>query len=96
MFVVVVFSGVNHYLQVVVFASAIISYEGQDTYVWLLERFVEMMKRKSPKSVITDSDLSMKIAIQRVFPKAHHYLCGWHLLRNATSNVARPKFTPRV
>ena len=89
----VVFSGVNHHLQTIVFASVIITNEIQDTCVWLLERFVEVMKRKSPKLVITDGDLSMKIAIQRVFPEAHHRLCGWHLLRNAISNVTKPKFT---
>lgn len=37
--------------------------------------------------MITDGDLAMKNAISRVFPNAHHRLCAWHLLRNASSNV---------
>ncbi|RYQ83017.1 hypothetical protein Ahy_B10g101633 [Arachis hypogaea] len=35
----------------------------------------------------------MKSAIEQVFPEAHHRLCAWHLLRNATSNIGKPKFT---
>ncbi|RYR68230.1 hypothetical protein Ahy_A03g014709 [Arachis hypogaea] len=35
----------------------------------------------------------MKSAIEQVFPDAHHRLCAWHLLRNATSNIGKPKFT---
>ena len=89
----VVFSGVNHHLQTIVFATAIISSENERTYVWLLEKLVDAMKGRSPKSVITDGDLAMKNAIRKVFPEAHHRLCGWHLLRNATSHVSKPKFT---
>ncbi|RYQ94929.1 hypothetical protein Ahy_B08g089901 [Arachis hypogaea] len=35
----------------------------------------------------------MKSAIEQVFPEAYHRLCAWHLLRNATSNIGKPKFT---
>ena len=59
----VVFSKVNYHLQIIVFTSAIIFDEGQDTYMWLLERFVEVMKKKNPKLVIIDGDLSMRNAI---------------------------------
>ncbi|MCI18697.1 protein FAR1-RELATED SEQUENCE 5-like, partial [Trifolium medium] len=53
----------------------------------LLEQFMEAVEGKVPISVITDGDLAMKNAIWRVFPRAHHRLCAWHLLRNAISNV---------
>ena len=89
---VVVFSRVNHHLQTVVFGIGIVSDETGDTYVWLLEKFVEVMKGKLPKSVIIDGDSVMKRAIGRVFPEAHHRLYGWHLLRNATSHVSNPRF----
>ncbi|KAL4287344.1 hypothetical protein AHAS_Ahas19G0176800 [Arachis hypogaea] len=51
------------------------------------------MKRKAPVSIITDGDRQIKSAIEQVFPKAHHRLCAWHLLRNAMSNIRKPKFT---
>ncbi|RYR31519.1 hypothetical protein Ahy_B01g056323 [Arachis hypogaea] len=50
-------------------------------------------KGKAPQSVITNGDPAMRIAIQSVFPDAHHRLCAWHLLRNATINICDPRFT---
>jgi hypothetical protein len=91
----VIFSGVNHHNQSVIFGSAIVGDETEDTYVWLLQQFLEAMGGKAPVSVITDGDLSMRNAIRRVFPHAHHRLCAWHLARNATSNIKNPKFVPK-
>ncbi|XP_016186187.1 protein FAR1-RELATED SEQUENCE 5-like [Arachis ipaensis] len=51
------------------------------------------MKGKAPMSIITDGDRQMKSAIEQVFPEAHHRICAWHLLRNTTSNIEKPKFT---
>ncbi|GAU28458.1 hypothetical protein TSUD_294620 [Trifolium subterraneum] len=65
----------------------------EGTYVWLLETFLEAMQGKMPNSVITDGDLAMRNAIRRVFPKAHHRLCAWHLARNANCNVKNSRFT---
>ncbi|XP_052109274.1 protein FAR1-RELATED SEQUENCE 5-like [Arachis duranensis] len=90
---VVIFSGVNHHNQTVVFGAAIVSNERKSTYVWLLKQLLIAMKGKTPTSVITDGHHSMVIAIQEVFPNAHHRLCAWHLMRNATSNIHKPQFT---
>jgi hypothetical protein len=90
---VVVFSGVNHHNQTIVFGIAIVANEIEDTYVWLLETFLEAMQGKMPIFVITDGDLAMRNAIRRVFSKAHHRLCAWHLARNATCNVKSTRFT---
>lgn len=84
---VVVFSGVNNHNQTTIFASAVVANETEETYVWLLEQFVEAMKGKPPLSVITDGDMAMKNAIKKVFPGAHHRLCAWHLIRNAARNI---------
>lgn len=92
----VVFSGVNHHNQSIVFASAIVGNETEKTYVWLLECFMEAMDAKSPSSVITDGDLAMRNAIKKVFPNSHHRLCAWHLIRNATNNVGNVKFIAKL
>ncbi|KAJ1380127.1 Zinc finger, SWIM-type [Sesbania bispinosa] len=54
------------------------------------------MRGKLPSSVITDGDLAMRNAIRSEFPYAHHRLCAWHLLRNATSNISNPRFTSKL
>ncbi|XP_057719811.1 protein FAR1-RELATED SEQUENCE 5-like [Arachis stenosperma] len=89
----VVFSGVNHHNQTVVFAAALVADEKKETYVWLLQQLQTSMKGKAPVSIIIDGDRQMKSAIEQVFPEAHHRLYTWHLLRNATSNIGKPKFT---
>jgi len=33
----------------------------------------------------------MRNAIKKIFPNAHHRLCAWHLLRNASSNIGIPE-----
>jgi hypothetical protein len=91
----VIFSGVNHHNQSVIFGSAIVGDETEDTYVWLLENFVEAMGGKLPVSVITDGDTAMRNAIVKIFPDAHHRLCAWHLIRNATSNIKNLQFVPK-
>ncbi|XP_016206315.1 protein FAR1-RELATED SEQUENCE 5-like [Arachis ipaensis] len=90
---VIVLSRVNHHNQTCVFAAALVSYESQDSYKWVLQRFLECMWGKAPKAVITDGDPSMRLAIMYVFSDAHHRLCTWHLLRNATAHVSQPCFT---
>ncbi|KAL4300940.1 hypothetical protein AHAS_Ahas17G0251100 [Arachis hypogaea] len=90
---VIVFFGVNHHNQTCVFGAAMVSSETQMTYVWVLGRFLECMGEKVPKAIITDGDRAMRLTIQEVFPEAHHRFCAWHLLKNATVNVCKPRFT---
>lgn len=92
----VIFSGVNHHNKSVIFGSAIVGDETEESYIWLLETFVEAMEGKRSVSVITDGDLSMRKAIKSVFPNAHHRLCVWHLIRNVNSNIKDPKFLPKL
>ncbi|KAL5162291.1 Protein FAR1-RELATED SEQUENCE 5 [Glycine soja] len=73
--------------ETIVFAAAIVTDEIEETYVWLLEQFLETMKGKTPCSIITDGDLAMRNAITRVMAGVFHRLCAWHLLRNALSHV---------
>ncbi|KAH1210303.1 Protein FAR1-RELATED SEQUENCE 5 [Glycine max] len=87
LFPFVVFSGVNHHNQTIVFGTAIMTDETEETYVWFLEKFLEAMKGKTPCSIITDGDLAIRNAITRVMPGVFHRLCAWHLLSNALSHV---------
>ncbi|RYR51579.1 hypothetical protein Ahy_A06g026579 isoform F [Arachis hypogaea] len=53
------------------------------------------MKGKTPTSIITDGAMAIRNAVRDVFPEVRHRLCAWHLIRNATSNVGNPSFTPK-
>ncbi|RYQ91401.1 hypothetical protein Ahy_B09g097280 [Arachis hypogaea] len=77
----------------IIFAAALICNEKKDTYRWLLQQLKVAMNGKAPVSVITDDDLSMKFAIEKEFPNAHHRLCAWHLVHNTTSNIGKPQLT---
>lgn len=93
----VVFSGLNHHNQSIVFVVAVVGNETEETYMWLFDQFVLAMGTgKTTVSIITDGDVPMPNAIRQVLPSAHHRLCAWHLLQNATSNVKNPKFVSRL
>ncbi|KAF1869300.1 hypothetical protein Lal_00018392 [Lupinus albus] len=79
---------VNYHKQMTVFVVDVVSNEIEETYVWLLEA----MNGKQPKCVITDGDLSMKNAIKRVFPEAHHKLCVRHICNNVGKNIKKNNF----
>ncbi|XP_057456813.1 protein FAR1-RELATED SEQUENCE 5-like [Lotus japonicus] len=89
---IVVLVGVNHHCQTIVFGTAVLTNEKEESYVWVLEQFLAAMKGKQPAVVITDGAPAMRNAITRLLPKAHHRLCAWHLLQNAQRNVGDSNF----
>ncbi|XP_062118328.1 protein FAR-RED IMPAIRED RESPONSE 1-like [Humulus lupulus] len=89
------FFGVNHHFRTVVFAVALLYDEKEDTYIWLLEEFLQCMNNKLPQVVVTDGDKAMAKAIEKVMPNAVHRLCAWHLQKNVTINVPHPIFKTR-
>ncbi|KAF1862302.1 hypothetical protein Lal_00026828 [Lupinus albus] len=91
-FPVVIFSGVNHHKQTIMFVPAVVLNVTDETYVWLLEKFLDATNGKQPKFVITDGDLSMKNAIKRVFLEARHRLCAWHICSNAGEKIKKNNF----
>ncbi|XP_025611603.1 protein FAR1-RELATED SEQUENCE 5-like [Arachis hypogaea] len=91
----VIFSGVNHHNQTIIFAAMLIVDETTDTYIWLLHQLMFAIKGKTPTSIITDGAMAIRNAVRDVFPEVRHRLCAWHLLRNATSNVENPSFTSK-
>ncbi|CAN1181135.1 Protein FAR1-RELATED SEQUENCE 2 [Linum perenne] len=50
------------------------------------------MGGKKPTAVITDGDHAMSIAITKVFPKATHRLCSWHLDKNVAQHMKDTQF----
>ncbi|OMP06267.1 Zinc finger, PMZ-type [Corchorus olitorius] len=79
--------GVNNHNQTIVFAFALFNNETIETYIWILETFLEAMSGKRPKSVCTDGCQSMRAAIRTVLPGVPHRLCAWHVARNANRRI---------
>ncbi|XP_025635762.1 protein FAR1-RELATED SEQUENCE 5-like [Arachis hypogaea] len=91
----VIFSGVNHHNQTIVFAAVLIVEETTDTYIWLVRQLMFAMKGKTPTSIITDGAMVIRNAVRDIFSEVRHRLCAWHFIRNATSNIGNPSFTSK-
>ncbi|KAK3229706.1 hypothetical protein Dsin_001587 [Dipteronia sinensis] len=59
-----------------------------ESFVWLLESFLESIGNKQPKTIFTDEDKAMENAIKIVLKETRHRLCTWHITKNATQHLA--------
>ncbi|XP_073015699.1 protein FAR1-RELATED SEQUENCE 5-like [Primulina eburnea] len=74
------FVGVNHHHQTIIFGCGFLSDEKTDSFVWLLNKFLDVMPKGAPNLIITDQDPAITKAIAEVFPKTIHRYCLWHIL----------------
>ncbi|KAG6727912.1 hypothetical protein I3842_02G147700 [Carya illinoinensis] len=68
----VLFSGVNHHHQTIMFGCALL----------------EAMLGRAPSTIITDDDKAMAKAIAVVLPNTNHRLCLWHILQKFPEHLA--------
>lgn len=80
--------GINGHGRTIVFGWALLQDESADTFTWLFETFMEVMKWKKPGIILTDQDAGMKAAVPRVFPDARHRVCLWHIFKNVRENMS--------
>jgi histone-lysine N-methyltransferase SETD2 len=59
-------------------AFSFIQSEKEEDFVWVLQNLALQLP-VYPKVVVTDRDLALMKAIDRVFPLASHILCQWHI-----------------
>ncbi|KAK3188637.1 hypothetical protein Dsin_028198 [Dipteronia sinensis] len=83
----VVFVGLNHHRETVIFAGILMYDETTDSFIWLFETFLQAMSGKALKTIFTDQDTAMAKAILHVMPCTYHRLCTWHIMQNALKNV---------
>lgn len=81
------FVGINHHKQNVLFGMAVLSDETESSFEWLFNTFLDAMNRKQPELIFSNQCQTMVNAIEKVFPKAHHCLCHWHINQNAPSHL---------
>lgn len=68
---------------------AFLSSETSADYIWVLECLAQLyqtLEIPSPTLVITDMEMALINAIQRVCPAANHALCLWHVDKNVLAN----------
>nr|XP_027120394.1 protein FAR1-RELATED SEQUENCE 5-like [Coffea arabica] len=70
---------VNHHYQSILFGGALVWDETEESFVWLLQTWLEAMFGCPPKTVITDQDTAITNAVARVLPHSTHHFCMWHI-----------------
>ncbi|XP_044397311.1 protein FAR1-RELATED SEQUENCE 7 isoform X3 [Triticum aestivum] len=59
---IVIFSGVNHHVQPVIFGCALLVDESEESFVWLFEKWLEAMHVRPPVSFVTELNQEMAAA----------------------------------
>ncbi|XP_027182119.1 protein FAR1-RELATED SEQUENCE 5-like [Coffea eugenioides] len=72
-------TGVNHHYQSILFGGALLWDETEESFVWLLQTWLEAMLGCPPKIVITDQDIAITNVVARVLPHSTHHFCMWHI-----------------
>ncbi|XP_020274753.1 protein FAR1-RELATED SEQUENCE 5-like [Asparagus officinalis] len=85
----VLFIGVNHHKQAVVFGSAFLYDESVNSLKWLFETFKVAMGGKQPKTILTDRSPVIKEAVAAVWPGTNHRYCVWHIYQNAIEQLSQ-------
>ncbi|KAG6495182.1 hypothetical protein ZIOFF_042973 [Zingiber officinale] len=81
------FVGVNHHGQSILLGCGLLSSEDLETFKWLFKSWLTCMLECAPKAIITDQCRAMAIAIEEIFPYAHHHLCLWHIMKKLPAKL---------
>ncbi|KAM6582662.1 hypothetical protein CsatB_009664 [Cannabis sativa] len=91
-----VWLGVNNHFRSTIFGFALLSDESSDTYTWATKTFIDCMGGVTPKTVITDGDPAIRLAINVTMPEVVHRLCYWHIHKKAAIAVKDPEFLRKL
>ncbi|KAK4342408.1 hypothetical protein RND71_038224 [Anisodus tanguticus] len=79
--------GVNHHFQFLLLGCALVGDDSSSTFTWLMRTWLRAVGGQRPKVAITDDDISVKEAVEDVFPKAQHCFCLWHVMGKVSQNL---------
>lgn len=82
------FTGMDNHGRPVNFAAGLLSNEDAASFSWLFNKFVDCMGAP-PSLIITDQDLGMKAAIERVLVGTRHRWCMWHIMLKLAEKVSK-------
>ncbi|XP_022873788.1 protein FAR1-RELATED SEQUENCE 5-like [Olea europaea var. sylvestris] len=77
----VLFVGVNHHGQSILFGCGLVSNENTETFVWLFKKWLQCMNDQAPIGIIIDQDKVMQNTIEIVFQKMKHRWRLWHIMK---------------
>ncbi|KAF4396731.1 hypothetical protein F8388_004699 [Cannabis sativa] len=86
-----VWLGVNNHFRSTIFGFALLSDESSDTYTWATKTCIDCMGGVTPKTVVTDGDPAIRLAINVTMPEVVHRLCYWHIHKKAAIAVKDPE-----
>ncbi|XP_044397310.1 protein FAR-RED IMPAIRED RESPONSE 1 isoform X2 [Triticum aestivum] len=76
---IVIFSGVNHHVQPVIFGCALLVDESEESFVWLFEKWLEAMHVRPPVSFVTELNQEMAAAAAKVaVQQLEQAICNFH------------------
>ncbi|XP_074267130.1 protein FAR1-RELATED SEQUENCE 5-like [Silene latifolia] len=81
------FTGVDHHKRSVTFAAALLFHEDDDSFKWVFEKFLDAMGQREPQCIITDQCPGIKKAVPKVFKKAKHRYCMWHIMQKVPDKI---------
>lgn len=85
------FIGVNHHKQPIIFGTALIYDDSVQSFIWLFETFKFAMSGKQPKTVLTGQSTALSDAISSAWHGTTHRFSLLHLYLNATE-ILRDNF----
>ncbi|XP_020241601.1 protein FAR1-RELATED SEQUENCE 5-like [Asparagus officinalis] len=77
---IVIFTGVNHHAQPVVFGCALLVDESESSFVWLFEQWLAAMSSREPVSLVTGLNRVVAGATAKVLPSTRHCFCKRQIL----------------
>jgi MULE transposase domain len=71
----------------VIFEAILLYDQSIESFQWVFHTFLKSHNNKKLKTIFTDQDAAMGIAIANMMPDVSHGLCTWHISKNATKHL---------
>lgn len=84
----VTLTGINHHAQPVLFGCALVLNESENTFVWLLQTWLQAMSARRTISITSEPDRLIQMAVAQVLPEARNRFCRWSIFRQTQEKLA--------